>query len=91
VAPAPDAAEEPAAWPDESAESAFRAEARDRGETIAAAPAPEVEEVDTKGLPPLDTLVRRIPAPVMEALDDLFRARFVRVQKVPRRALKSGA
>ena len=84
---------EPASWPDEAAESAFRAEARDRGEVPVAVAAPgpaEVEETDPKALPALDTLVRRIPGPVVDALDDLFRARFVRVQKFPRRSLKSG-
>jgi hypothetical protein len=39
--------------------------------------------VDGDTLPPLDELVARIPAPVREILDDLFRARFTTVRRVP--------
>lgn len=82
---------EGANWPDESVESAFLAEARDRGEAIAPARAKEdsADETDAKVLPPLNELVNRIPAEVREALEDLFRARFVTVKRVPKRALKS--
>jgi hypothetical protein len=77
-------------WPDESAEAAFLADARDRGESPRPAqPPPEaVEETESQPLPKLADLVPRIPPPVREALDDLFRARFVRVARVPRTALK---
>lgn len=80
----------PSAWPDETAESAFRSEAKERGEPVVAARvASEVtQEVDTGPLPPLEELVRRIPPHVRETLDDLFRARFVTVRRVPERALK---
>jgi hypothetical protein len=76
---------------DEAIESAFLAEARERGEPVRSpVPATEaVEEVDTKPLPKLDELVRRIPAEVRETLDDLFRAKFVTVRRVPKKALKS--
>jgi len=79
-----------ASWPDASAESAFLAEARARGESVSVAKPAEApaEEADPKSLPPLDELVNRIPAEVREVLDDLFRARFVTVKRVPRRALK---
>lgn len=82
---------EGASWPDESVESAFLAEARDRGEPIAPARAKEeiADETDAKALPPLHELVNRIPAEVRETLEDLFRARFVTVKRVPKRALKS--
>lgn len=82
---------EGASWPDESVESAFLAEARDRGEPVAPTRAKEdiAEETDAKALPPLNELVNRIPADVREALEDLFRARFVTVKRVPKRALKS--
>lgn len=74
---------------DEAAESAFRAEARERGETVVARVAgPEPEEADPKALPPLEQLVQKIPAEVRETLDELFRARFVRVARVPKSALK---
>lgn len=48
-----------------------------------------VEEIDSKPLPALDDLVQRIPADVRDVLEDLFRARFVSVRRVPRKALKS--
>lgn len=77
---------------DEAAESAFRAEARERGETVTAsrAVAETVEETEKGALPPLDELVKKIPAEVRETLEDLFRAKFVKVQRVPKKALKSG-
>jgi len=75
---------------DEMAESAFRAEARDRGEVVVAVPKAESEEpIDTKPLPPLDKMVQRIPAEVRDVLEELFRAKFVAVRRVPAKALKS--
>lgn len=84
-------AEEAGSWPDDAAESAFLAEARERGETAAPSKPKEesVEETDAKPLPALNELVQRIPADVRETLEDLFRARFVTVKRVPKRALKS--
>jgi hypothetical protein len=79
-------------WNDEAAESAFRAEARERGESVSA-PARSREDSgegdDTKNLPPLDDLVQRIPSEVRETLDDLFRVKFTTVRRVPKNALKS--
>jgi hypothetical protein len=81
---------DPASWPDEGAEAAFLAEARDRGETIAPrSTTSETEEPEPKALPQLEELVNRIPAEVRDTLEDLFRAKFVRVQRVPKRLLKS--
>jgi len=34
-------------------------------------------------LPPVETLVERIPQPVRDALEDLFRARFTSVRRLP--------
>jgi hypothetical protein len=78
-------------WPDESVESAFLAEARDRGEKVALPKAPEevADERDTAPLPPLNELVERIPAEVRDVLDELFRARFVTVKRIPKSALKN--
>lgn len=77
-------------WPDDTAESSYLAEARERGETPApaASKAPEKDDADPKSLPPLDELVERIPAGVREVLDDLFRAKFTKVRRIPRSALK---
>ena len=78
-------------WPDEAAESSFLAEARARGEAVTPAKAKEeiADDTDAKPLPPLNELVDRIPVEVREALEDLFRARFVTVKRVPKRALKT--
>jgi hypothetical protein len=80
----------PNAWPDESAEAAMLSELRTRGEAAKPAAAVEaIEETDPKNLPPVDSLVGRIPAGIRETLDDLFRARFVRVVRVPKTSLKT--
>jgi hypothetical protein len=81
-------------WPDEAAESAFLAEARTHGEPSMVIPTgtaePEEEnEADGRKLPPLDDLVKRIPPEVREVLDDLFRAKFTAVRRVPKKSLKT--
>jgi hypothetical protein len=84
------AAEEAPPPLDEAGEASFLADAHSRGEVVSAPPPmAEVEETESAPLPPLDSLVQRLPAEVREALDDLFRAKFVRVQRVPKRALKT--
>jgi hypothetical protein len=78
-------------WPDDSAESSYLAEARERGEApVAPAPskAEEKDHVDPKSLPSLEELVQRIPSEVRDVLDDLFRAKFTKVRRIPRGALK---
>ena len=78
-------------WPDESAETAFRAESRERGEPDLPAGliVEATEETDTKGLPALEDLVKRISPEARELLDELFRAKFTSVRRVPAKALKS--
>lgn len=76
------------AWPDETAESAFRSDARARGETVTTAAVEIVEETSTKALPPLEELVKRLPPAVHEALENLFRAKFITVRRIPKQALK---
>lgn len=73
--PAPD--EEAYVWPEGAAP---KDEAPVSGD--AAAPAEDAP------LPPLDALTKRIPQTALETLDDLFRARFVAVRRVPPGALK---
>ena len=46
-------------------------------------------ESDAPSLPPMEDLVKRIPIPARELLEELFRARFVTVKRVPKAALKS--
>ena len=78
------------AWPDDAAETAFRAEAIERGEpdVLVAAATEATEETDPKGLPAMEELVKRIPAESRELLDELFRAKFTSVRRVPAKALK---
>lgn len=47
---------------------------------------PEIDE--TAPLPPMDDLVKRIPQPSRDLIEELFRARFVTVRRVPKSALK---
>ena len=77
-------------WPDESAELEYLAEARERGEPAGppAAKGEVPDDTDAKPLPELESLVARIPPDVREMLDELFRAKFTRVRRVPRKALK---
>jgi hypothetical protein len=44
---------------------------------------------NTADLPPLADLVKRIPAPTRQMLEETFRAKFVTVKRVPKSALKS--
>ena len=37
----------------------------------------------------MEDLVKRIPAPTRELMEELFRARFVTVRRIPQSALKS--
>ncbi|HWA10593.1 MAG TPA: hypothetical protein VG838_14200 [Opitutaceae bacterium] len=88
------AAESTNVWPDEAAEAAFLSDAREKGEppgVVAAetAPSEAAEEGDSRNLPALDDLVKRIPAEVRNALDDLFRAKFTTVKRMPRKVLKA--
>lgn len=77
--------------PTEGEESAFIAEERAQGFAPAGAPrapAAETEPEPAAPLPPLDELVNRIPEATRALMDELFRARFVTVKRVPRTALK---
>jgi hypothetical protein len=47
--------------------------------------APEEPKTD---LPPMEDLINRIPAPARELMEELFRARFVTVKRMPKSALK---
>ena len=74
--------------PAEETERAMLAELRERGEApVRRAAAAAADEAPVR-LPPLDELVKRIPPQVRETLDDLFRARFTGVRRVPAEALK---
>ncbi|MFA6962366.1 MAG: hypothetical protein WC205_16550 [Opitutaceae bacterium] len=91
---APNFDEEGPVWPDEAAESAMRAEVVDRGETLSskaareAAEAAAEAEAEKRNLPKLDELIGRIPTDVRDTLEELFRAKFVKVARTPKKALK---
>jgi len=86
--------EEGPVWPDEAAESAMRVEVEARGETLSSRAAREASEAaeeaaaEKKNLPPLAELVGRIPENTRELVEELFRAKFVSVKRVPKTALK---
>ena len=75
---------------DDAEEGAMIGELRARGETgfIRPPPAEPVDAEPKTALPSLDELVSRVPAEVREVLDELFRARFTAVRRMPARALK---
>lgn len=82
--------------PSESEEQAFLAEQREQGYAAPRVPGPangktaaEAEPDDNSPLPPLDDLVQRIPPATRQLLDELFRAKFVTVKRVPKSALKN--
>lgn len=80
-------------WPDDAAESAFLAGDAATATAPPAAPRKDDEEAEETAageLPPLETLVARIPQETRGVLEELFRARFVSVKKIPRKALKNG-
>ena len=71
--------------PSEADEASFLASLEEEGPAIVVAPK---ELVGAGPLPELSTLVNRIPPSVREILDDLFRARFSSVRRVPAKSLK---
>lgn len=93
-APAEAAAEE-TEWPDESAEASFLSEAAARGGAPAHPSDGNAALVIGDKLPPLDELVKKVPAGVLGLLDDLFRAKFTGVRKfavpAPEAATLTGA
>lgn len=73
--------------PDE--EAALFASERPMAAPVRVAAAEAATEPDaSQPLPPLEDLVGRISAPTRELLDELFRAKFVTVKRVPSSALK---
>ncbi len=76
--------------PSESEEASFLAEQRVQpsAPTPAGRAAPADEPEDRAPLPPLDELVNRVPPAARDLLEELFRAKFVTVKRVPRSALK---
>jgi hypothetical protein len=83
-------------WPDESAEAAMQGELRQRDVSVPTPPAvvrrkAAATEAAGPPLPGLDEAKARVPAKVLEVLDELFRAQFSEVRRVPEAVLKDGA
>lgn len=75
--------------PSDGEEAAFLAGERAAGPADSSPVSGEAEREEPAGeLPPLEDLVNRIPAPTRALVDELFRARFVTVKRIPRSALK---
>jgi hypothetical protein len=82
--PIPD--DEAAQWPEGTTEVAIaKAPAEEESASESAAPRPAMPDAP---LPSLDALVTRIPANVREMLDELFRVKFINVQRLPTSVLK---
>ncbi len=79
------------AGPSAEEEAAFLAQ--DRGSEQFYGQPPKAENLEPESadpaLPPMEDLVKRIPAPARELMEELFRARFVTVKRMPQTALKS--
>jgi hypothetical protein len=76
--------------PSAEEEAAMLAVDRTTEEFYGAPPKAENIEPEPGGapLPPMEDLVKRIPAPARELMEELFRARFVTVKRMPKAALK---
>lgn len=76
------------AGPSSEEEAALLAQEREMGIVTPALEHLEAAEEPKADLPPMEDLVNRIPAPARELMEELFRARFVTVKRMPKSALK---
>lgn len=85
---------EPDPWMDAEREEAMKAamDVEDAERQASAAPnrrkAAVEETLDGGPLPALEDMIARVPAELQEAMDDLFRAKFQTVRRVPKAVLK---
>jgi hypothetical protein len=71
-------------------ESAFLAESRERPVVVARTAPVEAAETSERGsLPVLADLVQRLSPEVRDTLEELFRAKFIAVRRVPKHAIKT--
>ena len=75
------------AGPSSEEEATFLAQEGESG-GVTSVPSPSACPEEKGELPPMEDLVKRIPPPARELMEELFRARFVTVKRVPRSALK---
>lgn len=76
------------AGPSSEEEAAFLAQEREMGGVTPALMHTEAPPEEKGSLPPLEDLVKRIPMPTRDLMEELFRAKFVTVKRVPQAALK---
>jgi hypothetical protein len=76
------------AGPSTEEEAAFLAQEREMGGVTPTLMHTETPPDDKGDLPPMDDLVKRIPMPTRDLMEELFRAKFVTVKRVPKSALK---
>lgn len=92
AAPEPERNDEHMApWPDEAMEAAMSAEVAERDGPARQPTKKEREEAETLDGPPLpelDALIARVPAELQEAMEELFRAKWQNVRRVPSATLK---
>lgn len=75
--------------PSSEEEAAFLAQEREMGIVTPALSHEESPPEDKGELPPMEDLVKRIPAPARDLMEELFRARFVTVKRLPKSVLKN--
>lgn len=74
--------------PSSEEEAAFLAQ---QGSTDAVPAIPvqsERGDENQDNLPPMEDLVKRIPMPTRDLMEELFRAKFITVKRIPQSALK---
>lgn len=76
------------AGPSSEEEAAFLAQEREMGNVTPALMHVEKPPEEKGELPPLEDLVKRIPMPTRDLMEELFRAKFVTVKRIPSSALK---
>ena len=76
------------AGPSSEEEAAFLAQEREMGIVTPALMHTERLPEEKGELPPLEDLVKRIPMPTRDLMEELFRAKFVTVKRIPKSALK---
>lgn len=76
------------AGPSSDEEAAFLAQEREMGIVTPALMHTESPPEEKGDLPPMEDLVKRIPAPARAVLEELFRPQFVTVKRIPKSALK---
>lgn len=74
--------------PSSEEEAAFLAQEREMGNVTPALMHVEAPPEEKGDLPPMDDLVKRIPMAARDLMEELFRARFVTVKRIPHSALR---